>query len=1317
AFADVLANYYYECNEPLLDSADFKATSSLPERGPQNARLNGILKLDIEERSMLSVVGTKNLSARWAFNFSAWHPTESQLLLATSCLQPEEKERIGRFVYKKDAKASLIGRLFLRKYVGDLVGDYSSVKFERDEKGKPYLIDKSLQDSLSFNVSHQGNFTVLAGEVGKLVGVDVMKIEYSGGRSLSDFFRLMTRHFSPEEWVTIKGYYGTSEREKLAMFCRHWCLKESYVKAIGSGITVDLQKISFRIHTRMLSANAVVADTKLFVDGNEKSEWHFEEMLLDSEHCVSVAWKDVLPKSSASIQPTFQFLSFEDLVQNCGNAWTAASSDFDQFLTIDLGKVKNITGIAIQGRPHSSEYVMEYGIRYGTNGLDYAIYKEPGGNARMFKGNTNGNSERRNRFDVPIIAQWIQINPTRWHDRISLRVELYGCDFESDTLYFNGTALVRWDLLRDPISASRETIRFRFKTTVANGVLMYSRGTQGDYFALQLRENRMLLNVDLGAGLMTSLSVGSLLDDNLWHDVVVSRHHRDIVFSVDRVVIKGRIKGEFSRLNLNREFLIGGVSNKQDGLVVTQNFTGCMENIYFNSTNVIRNIKEVAPYSAYDYNNLVYQRIHVVYTCEEPPITPVTFLTKQSHVRLKGYEGVNTMNVSFAFRTYEEDGLLVYHKFLHDGHVKLYLEDGKIKIELVTPGNPKTWLDNYDDLFNDGRWHRVIMTIKKNKLILDVDNRPMETTRLLSMTTGAKYLIGGGIDTSGFIGCMRMISVDGNYKLPADWTEEEYCCKNELVVDSCQMIDRCNPNPCKHDGICKQNSNEFFCDCANTGYSGAVCHTSLNPLSCLAYKNTNAVNQQAEVKIDVDGSGPLRPFPVTCRFYADGSVITEVAHSNTEVTPVDGFDAPGSFQQDIMYEASMSQMEALINRSTSCHQRLQYQCRQSRLFNARSGVEFQPYSWWVSRNNQKMDYWAGALPGSHKCQCGVLGTCVDPTKWCNCDAGKFLPNHSSIAFLDKINWDFHSGFESWQEDGGDIKEKEFLPVKQIRFGDTGNPLDEKEGRYILGPLMCEGDDLFNNVVTFRIDDASIDLPTFDMGHSGDIYFEFKTTVENAVIMHSKGPTDYIKISIIGGDQLQFQYQAGSGPLGKLGTMATYIICYDLSCNAANFSIRKPITAAMTSVLRKEARIVVDGSQKAEVREPAGPVRALHLDTNLVVGKEAYGEGLVKVVDDAVCKGIRGGATVDYRDGYVGCIRALLLNGELVDLAGHAKRGVYGVTPGCVGKCESNPCLNNGTCHERYDGYMCDCRFTAFKGPICADGELCICFLNTSLLMF
>jgi contactin associated protein-like 2 len=65
-------------------------------------------------------------------------------------------------------------------------------------------------------------------------------------------------------------------------------------------------------------------------------------------------------------------------------------------------------------------------------------------------------------------------------------------------LFFNGSSLVSLDLLRDPIAAIRESIRFRFKTSNANGIVMYSRGTQGDYIALQLKENQMILNMNLG---------------------------------------------------------------------------------------------------------------------------------------------------------------------------------------------------------------------------------------------------------------------------------------------------------------------------------------------------------------------------------------------------------------------------------------------------------------------------------------------------------------------------------------------------------------------------------------------------------------------------------------------------------------------------------------------------------------------------------------------------------------------------------------------------------------------------------------------------
>lgn len=156
---------------------------------------------------------------RWAFNCSDWNPTQSEMLLACSCIQAEEKERLSRFVFKKDLKSSLIGLLMLRKFVCEASGKpYDKLRFVRDEKGKPYLDDKNI--NLEFNVSHQGDYTVCVGQVGTVkLGVDVMKFEYKGGKSLNEFFGIMNSHFSFQEWISIKN--AGNESQQLAMFCRY----------------------------------------------------------------------------------------------------------------------------------------------------------------------------------------------------------------------------------------------------------------------------------------------------------------------------------------------------------------------------------------------------------------------------------------------------------------------------------------------------------------------------------------------------------------------------------------------------------------------------------------------------------------------------------------------------------------------------------------------------------------------------------------------------------------------------------------------------------------------------------------------------------------------------------------------------------------------------------------------------------------------------------------------------------------------------------------------------------------------------------------
>lgn len=247
-------------------------------------------------------------NARWAFNASAWTPTFDQILAASSYIQPEEKQRISRFVFQDDAKSSLIGRLMLRKFVHTTMSlEYQNIHFGRDDRGKPYLLGVG-DKPVNFNISHQGDYVVLAGSNGKNIGIDLMKIEPPANKNVPEFFRIMKRQFSDHEWKTIYSY--PTESEQVACFYRMWCLKESYVKNIGLGITVALNEISFKIKSD-LKIGEMVTDTNLYVKGCLKRDWFFEEMLLDDKHAVAVSYQDGGEKYVSK----YDFLSYDDLVR------------------------------------------------------------------------------------------------------------------------------------------------------------------------------------------------------------------------------------------------------------------------------------------------------------------------------------------------------------------------------------------------------------------------------------------------------------------------------------------------------------------------------------------------------------------------------------------------------------------------------------------------------------------------------------------------------------------------------------------------------------------------------------------------------------------------------------------------------------------------------------------------------------------------------------------------------------------------------------------------------------------------------------------
>lgn len=255
---------------------------------------------------------------RWAFNFRQWSPSQEEWMFCSRCIQPEEKLRIGKFVFKKDAKSAMVGRLLLRKVISEYLHiPYKDIQLRRTEKGKPYILNEST-GNFTFNLSHQGDFAVIAAETNDTVGIDVMKIEQ---RNVEDFFHTMRRQFTPEEWTIIKA--PATDREKLKMFYRHWCLKESYVKALGIGIGFEIRRLNFNIPCKVLNESEVVTNTTVRVDGILDQHWTFEEQLLP-DHCIAVAIKhDNIQTDSSNncsrYQPNterFKLLSYEELVQS-----------------------------------------------------------------------------------------------------------------------------------------------------------------------------------------------------------------------------------------------------------------------------------------------------------------------------------------------------------------------------------------------------------------------------------------------------------------------------------------------------------------------------------------------------------------------------------------------------------------------------------------------------------------------------------------------------------------------------------------------------------------------------------------------------------------------------------------------------------------------------------------------------------------------------------------------------------------------------------------------------------------------------------------
>jgi 4'-phosphopantetheinyl transferase len=171
------------------------------------------------------------------------------------------KDRLNNTSKLQTVAGELLARYAVGQYLGNPVQEINLVF---GEKGKPHISNLS---DVHFNISHSGHYVVCA-VAPKEIGIDVERI-----RSVN--LRIAERFFSPSE---ISDLMALGEEARMHYFITLWTIKESYLKAIGRGLTQHLNSFTI-IRT---------GDSYLLTGNHEAEGYGIETHQLSADYMMAV---------------------------------------------------------------------------------------------------------------------------------------------------------------------------------------------------------------------------------------------------------------------------------------------------------------------------------------------------------------------------------------------------------------------------------------------------------------------------------------------------------------------------------------------------------------------------------------------------------------------------------------------------------------------------------------------------------------------------------------------------------------------------------------------------------------------------------------------------------------------------------------------------------------------------------------------------------------------------------------------------------------------------------------------------------------------
>lgn len=144
-----------------------------------------------------------------------------------SWLSDEERRRSQRFVAPSLRSRFIVAHARTREILAHyLAAEPGAIRFEHGREGKPLLVEPHAD--WRFNLSHGDTRALVAVCWQRDVGVDIERV-----RPVPDLDSIARQYFAPDEAAYL-GRLAPGERD--AAFLSLWTRKESYLKAIGTGL-------------------------------------------------------------------------------------------------------------------------------------------------------------------------------------------------------------------------------------------------------------------------------------------------------------------------------------------------------------------------------------------------------------------------------------------------------------------------------------------------------------------------------------------------------------------------------------------------------------------------------------------------------------------------------------------------------------------------------------------------------------------------------------------------------------------------------------------------------------------------------------------------------------------------------------------------------------------------------------------------------------------------------------------------------------------------------------------------------------------------